>query len=696
MKQLFNKLLLLGVLKDTPSQEIKTIKLLNLGCIIWFLLNIIFITSNAIRGVQYKGEYLTLVLSNIILIIILFLQYYNWQNTARIVIITMALMSFSLHCIYTVVSSFLEFYFLLIPIFVLIYFNNRWLSVISLLVAYSCFTFILVNYNNYPNTNIEHLANFGLFFAIYITFAYFKSLNLRSEKSLEHKHHEAVKANAKIEEQRKDLEELNKFQAHFWINLSHEMRTPLTLIQGNARRLLKRAHISSESRECYESIDANSRKLQVLLDNIMDLAKMKSHKLQLNCKTLDPSEVCHKIQDYFQRMVTIKSQTLTFVNECKENKVSINADPVYLERAIGNLLSNAIKYTQTAGNICMRLNNDDKKVSIHIEDNGCGIPTDDIPHIFDSFYRAKNAGNEAGSSGVGLAFSKEVIQLHEGSINVTSTEKVGSRFSIELPIVQELPQRSVYPVEHTEPIESIDILLVEDHYEMRQYIKSILPGTRIHEACNGLEALRILEKNHVDLIITDYMMPEMDGYAFVKSIRSVGNDTPVIVLTARVDQEGKLDFLRLGIDDYLTKPFNEQELIIRIKHIVKNNTERRLLLKEEPDTQREGEHIVNKELNMIKSYIEDQIKSPSLQVMDLANLLSISERTLNRKVKSWCGLTPNGLIRELKLRRAKQLLDNKQANSIKLLAHEVGFVNTSHLTQLFEERFGEKPNFGSS
>ncbi len=713
---LFRRLLTLGVGESLLRQEIKIIKLLNLGCIVWIILHLVFIAEN----ILFDGALIdvTLILGSItaILVLILYLQANKKFRPARLLILLVALSEFWVYSLETKVSAFMEFYFLLVPIFTLIFFNHRLLSIISLIVSYGCFTFILIFFNNYPKTDFKHLAYFGLFLGIYLSFAYFKSLNVKNERllkkqhnealqlakkieeqrlALEHQHKAALTAKAKIEQQRLELKEFINFQSQFWINISHEIRTPLTLMKGSTNKLLKSGSEQTNIKEHYQRIDQNAHKIQALIDNTIELTKIKASKLDLKLEILEIVSFCKQLLTYFEPLLTQKQLVYNLYNETEFNNIYVQADQLYLERAIANLLLNAIRYTSEKGKVSIHIHlKGPKKCSIAVCDTGRGIPQKDLPYIFQSFYRAGNSTNENGGSGVGLSFSKEVIELHKGELTVESAENKGSTFQVTLPILKsnETFLTSDTIVRTTINLDQTDILLVEDNTDMQQYIIDLLDKATIYAASNGKEALDVLDQISPQLIITDYMMPEMNGYEFIQQIRQKNIHIPVIVLTARIDRKGKLDFLRLGIDDYLTKPFNEEELLIRIKHCMDNYGEQQRTNNKTIPLNVDNNTIQDDdEFNSIKSYISQNMHSPTFSVHKLATHFALSERTLHRKIKSLSGLTPNGLIRELKLQKAKTLLENNAVHSMKELAARVGYTSTSHLSGLYEKRFGARP-----
>ena len=276
---------------------------------------------------------------------------------------------------------------------------------------------------------------------------------------------------------------------------------------------------------------------------------------------------------------------------------------------------NALKYTDKGGAVTIELSRKQQEVSIRVSDTGIGISKTDADKIFNRFYQADNDINSAGGSGVGLAFSKEIIAMHRGRLRVKSELNRGSNFTISLPLHDAL-SGAVLPeptatisgapeqIATATPLNDQMFLLVDDNAEMRSYLKSILREHQCLEAENGLEALELLKQQPADMIITDYMMPKMNGLQFITRLKAENHQIPVLMLTARKDTESKLDVLRLGIDDYMTKPFEKEELLIRIQNALKNHTNRVDYVTEQQETADDIGEESSDWIRDIKNYIE--------------------------------------------------------------------------------------------
>ena len=315
---------------------------------------------------------------------------------------------------------------------------------------------------------------------------------------------------------------------------------------------------------------------------------------------------------------------------------------VYLERALNNIIVNALKYTDKGGTVAIELKRNKQDIAVIVKDTGIGISKEDIDKIGNRFYQADNDINQTGGSGVGLAFSKEIITLHRGKLQIKSTLRQGSSFKIILPLRKVLdtaePADSIKITTRTEnyqklvPVKDQVILIVDDSAEMRSYLKNIFRESTCIEAENGIEALDILKEHEADMIITDYMMPKMNGLQLVTTLKAQRYQNPVLMLTARTDNESKLSVLRLGVDDYLTKPFEKEELIIRVQNAMKNHKSRLNHIEEEKLTDTEIEQN-SQWIHKVKAYVEKECIDPNLKQADIAAHFNLSLSTLYPKNK---------------------------------------------------------------
>jgi len=396
-----------------------------------------------------------------------------------------------------------------------------------------------------------------------------------------------------------------------------------------------------------------------------------------------------------------KKKNINFVLEIATIPLLIFFDRDFFRKALNNLLHNSYKFTPKGGKVILRLS---YKEFLHISvtDNGIGIPEKDLVKVFDRFYQSKNDITQSQGSGIGLSFTKSIIEAHNFVLHLKSKPNIETRFTIVIP-KEAIKLKSVNELEEEErtinlnikpPIKNTykqyekSILIVEDHEEMRNYLKLILSDYNIIEVNNGEEGLQALQKNNFDVIITDYMMPVMDGFEFINEIKKRNINIPVIVLTARKDDLGKLNMLRLGIDGYLTKPFLEEELLSHVKRVANLYNEIKKYETKIPKEEKLQFNIDSFKFNQeIQEYIKKNIKDKSFGVEDLASLLNLSRSSLFRKTKFILGQTPNELIREVKLKMAKEIVQENPRIKKKDLANLVGVYNASHFYKKLEERF---------
>lgn len=685
MVKLFSRLKHIGIFENTTYAEIKKIRLLNIFCICWLGFLALFGVTDYIFMPDPRNNLILHGFSAVFISIVLVLQQKKLYTLARILYLAGSLVVYMLFANLLETNSLMEYFILLVPMLSLLFLDQKWLHWTILIVCYLCFYAPILYFKHYQNVDVNPITNFILFFAVFVLVNYFKNINLKNESLLHEEKNKALEAKDLLEKQQSELTELYAFQNHFMVNLSHEIRTPLTLIKG-ASSQLRNVKEREKQELIFDRIDNNSDKIKHLVDNIIDLAKMNSKKLELNNKLFHIIPFLLKISSSYDSHFRQKGIVFSIENEVINENMMLNGDKIYLERAISNLIMNAQKYCESGDSVFICIKQVNKHIRFEIHDTGCGIPKEELNNIFLPFYRAKNSVNQAGGSGVGLSFAKEVIDLHQGKIEVKSILGEGACFCIELPVLESEQTLFVQETRYSKQkskFANTEILLAEDNKEMQNYLKSVLSSFQVSVANNGKEALELLEKTNFTLIITDYMMPVMDGFQFIESIKSKGISTPIIVLTARMDDSGKLDFLRLGIDDYLTKPFNEEELLIRIENCLANN-----LVKNEPMEEVEGgnPNFVMEAKNIVLA----SLSSLEFGVLDLAEALAMTERTLNRRLKTETGLTPNGFIREIKLLEAYKVIESKSGVSLKEIALNLGFKNSSHFGTLYESRFGKK------
>jgi DNA-binding response OmpR family regulator/anti-sigma regulatory factor (Ser/Thr protein kinase) len=424
----------------------------------------------------------------------------------------------------------------------------------------------------------------------------------------------------------------------------------------------------------------------------------------------------------YESIAADKKIKFFFYPEGAECIVYIDVEKI--EKVVHNVLSNAFKFTKEGGEIILNLKVEEKQCSIIVKDTGIGIPADQLDKIFDRFYQVDSSQTrEHEGTGLGMALAKELVELHHGTISVESLEGKGTIFTVHLPLGKEyLDKDEIGDLENIKKPEKVDadlmvesnsetenqkiakiaddhqpiLLIVEDNADMRHYIGKIFSDHyRIIEAANGNEGIKKAEEVIPDLIISDVMMPEMDGYKFCELIKTkeVTSHIPVILLTAKADRESKLTGLETGADDYLSKPFDVDEL----KVIVRNRIEERKKTRERfsREITLEPKQIAitsfdEKFLNKVMAVIEDHMGDENFSINELSREVGYSNMHFYRKLKALAGETPSQFLRTIRLKRAAEML-RKKSDNVTQIAYSVGFSSLSYFNKCFKEQFGMTP-----
>jgi signal transduction histidine kinase/DNA-binding response OmpR family regulator len=520
----------------------------------------------------------------------------------------------------------------------------------------------------------------------------------------------------KITKTNTKLQALDKVKSRFFANISHELRTPITLINGPIEAAINGDYGKTSDALAGQLavVRNNGRNLLNLVNEILDLTKLEAGKLQL---VENPSHLYSLLNDLLAAFQSqIYNRKINFQFEYGiEKDTAIMIDEAKFAKIINNLLSNAFKFTEDNGAISLTVKKVNEKLSISVKDSGHGIHLDDIGNVFERFYQSEQPDAKIqGGTGIGLALSQELAKLHGGSISVTSEVGMGSEFIFSFPfkeaksitieraeeefnvgIIKTNLDTTIAKYADIFEIEKPRLLLTEDHKEMREFIASILrPFFKVLEATNGLEALALLNDNNIDMIVSDVMMPKMDGFELLKKIKADVRlrNISMIMLTARAAEEDKLFALTLGVDDYLTKPFGQEELLVRARNILENRIVRKLVQKESASDLNNVDDVDETFIKSLKALIEKNIDNSLLSVSFLALEMSLSERQLLRKIKVLTGFAPVQLIKEVRLLKAKSLLENRQVDSVAEAAYRVGFDKVQYFSSQYINRFGKKPS----
>ena len=544
--------------------------------------------------------------------------------------------------------------------------------------------------------------------------AYRRSLNRKREQEAELA---ALQDRNEIARMR-DLEDV---KARFFANVSHEFRTPLTLISGPLEQAYDRMSgnerdggaISLTSRD-YTIVRSSVDRLRKLVDQLLALSQLESGKVFLKLRK--------------GGVVTfVRTQVLAFVSLAEQGNVSLDTyfpdecpDAFYdadkLETIVVNLVANAIKYAPDRGRVSVKMATEQAHFTLEVTDNGPGIPPQQLDQIFERFYRVDGTGVEG--SGIGLALTKELVDVYGGMISVSSAVGKGTTFRLRLPCtLDSLPQgvladaTAPLPVHHPPHLEIATpapeltapgekeavVLVVEDSPELREFIASVLtPDYQILEAADGEAGERMAVEHVPDLVISDVMMPKKDGFALCHTLKSnpKTNHVPVILLTAKADRQSTLSGLNQGADDYLAKPFDPKELRLRIRNLLEARERiwqhfQSLDLTLLPDV--DDRSVEDRFLQQVIGCIKGRLSDEQLSVDQLSREVGYSRSQLTRKVKALTGKTPNKLISEMRLHEARRLL-RKRAGSVSEIAYSVGFSNLSYFAKSFRNEFGSLPS----
>ena len=518
---------------------------------------------------------------------------------------------------------------------------------------------------------------------------------------------------------REKSEELVQTKLRYFTNISHDLLTPLTIITC----LIDDAEMTNGSRISQLSmIRSNVNKLRRLLQQILDFRKVESGNMKLS---VSKSDIVSFIDDVckvnFAPLIRKKSQTFTFSTEDKHLIAYFDRDKI--DKIVSNLLSNACKYTSEGGEIKLIMksyqNAEHTHLRIQVVDTGEGIAPDDLENIFERFYTA-NKGDESESNGIGLSLTKDLVELHHGTIEVESELTKGSTFTVDFPIDKDSYQenelitgetsvndkKAVMIFEHEDLDESgvvedaqtndNHLLLVEDNEELLYLMEKILSRQyHVLVAKNGLEALDIIKDNEIDIIISDVMMPEMDGLELCRNIKSnlETSHIPVILLTAKNTAEDRIECYNAGADGYISKPFELKILEARINNFIihKKSKQEEFRTNVEVDIDSLETSSIDKDfLDKVVSVIKSNMAEGDFDVVQLADALAVSKSSLYRKMKIATGLSPIEFIRNIRLKHGSQLLKNKSM-SIAEVAYECGFSNPKYFATCFKEDFGVTP-----
>ncbi|MEM6287335.1 MAG: ATP-binding protein [Bacteroidota bacterium] len=518
--------------------------------------------------------------------------------------------------------------------------------------------------------------------------------------------------------QARDLASLNEAKTRLFANVSHEFRTPLTLTLGPLDDVLSEMHgpITPQTRAQLHLARRNADRVLDLVEQILDVSRMESGEMELVRQALDLGSFVETLAEGVRPLADRKAIDLSV--SVPAGPTPVSADPVLVEKALANLISNALKFTPAGGTVRVSLSATDGAASVSVRDSGPGIPEADLPHVFDRFYQAARSDRPAEpGTGIGLALAREVADLHGGLLAVESEEGFGSLFTLSLPF-EAVPEGALVtptappvaalseavaqpPSDDGTTADRTTVLVVEDHGDVRAHVRQHLaPEYRVLEAVDGVEGLECARAHLPDLVLSDLMMPRMDGIALCQALKADPDTAfiPVVLLTARAAVEDRLGGLDSGADDYLTKPFDVRELKARVENLIAGRRRLRDLLAEPPRgdgalraTTIEAVSSDDVFLSAVRDAIEAHLSDEAFSVERLAREVGVSRAHLYRQLRDLDGRSPSEIIRTLRLERAAQLLE-AGAGTVSEVAYAVGFKSVSHFSNTFAAHVGCRPS----
>lgn len=516
------------------------------------------------------------------------------------------------------------------------------------------------------------------------------------------------------------LQDLDLVKTRIYTNLTHEFRTPLTVISGIADHILSQPSFEN-MKEGLPMIKRNSAQLLRLINQMLDLSKLQSGRLTAKMIHDNILTYLKYLTESFHSLADSKDIRLHLLPGFDE--LYMDFDPEKIQAIFSNLVGNAIKFTPPGGNIYIKIEKITSRemedfLEVKVKDTGKGIPSEHLPYIFDRFYQVDDSATRSDEgTGIGLALTKELVLLMSGTIEVSSKMGKGTEFTLRLPIKKVAPKGNAGELAHEtwstvkdlveasafgaaeDYDESLPLaLLVEDNEDVLTYLELCLNGKyRIQKARNGLQGIQLAIEMIPDIIVSDVMMPEKDGYEVVERLKKDERTShiPIILLTAKAELESRLEGLERGADAYLSKPFEKNELEVRLRKLIEVRqklTMRYGALNPEGTPETSAEKQEDAFLKKLRSIVDAHLESEDFGIGELCKELSVSRTQLHRKLKALTNKSTSQVIRTIRMQEAKKLLLNPDLN-ISEIGYAVGYGNPSHFTQEFTKEFGEAPSF---
>ncbi len=526
------------------------------------------------------------------------------------------------------------------------------------------------------------------------------------------------------EQEKLRLKELDDFKSRFFTNITHEFRTPLTVMLGMSDQLAKEEK-DEPKRNKLNLIKRSGENLLRLVNQILDLAKLESNALKINYIQGDVLAFIRYIAESLHSLAN--AQNLILRVESDQAKIVMDYDPERLLQIVHNLLSNAIKFTPSGGKVALRANREGPWLHLSVTDTGAGIPADELPHLFERFFQAKNQEHaKAGGTGIGLSLTRELVKAMGGEISVESKLGVGSTFLVKLPMTNNsafeeksvvIDRSAIDRVTWSHPVNSASVnndpqsegltssqtlitqtvLLIEDNPDVIEYLDVCLKDQyNLDFAYNGKAGIEKALETVPDLIVSDVMMPFKDGFEVVETLKNDERTShiPIVLLTAKADVQSRLTGLRRGADAYLSKPFHQEELLVTLENLLESRRKLQLKYQQivlsteapqlaEPDSE-------DSFLQKVRAVVEQNLSDADFEMPQLERALGMSRSQIFRKIKALTGKSPSLFIRSIRLHHGKQMLLSTTL-TVSEIAYEVGFTSLNYFSDAFFEEFGERP-----
>lgn len=531
--------------------------------------------------------------------------------------------------------------------------------------------------------------------------------------------HHAILAYAHLKQEVAVEQKVTDIKLRFFTNISHELRTPLTLISGPVENILNNSEISDDVRSQLEIVESNSNRMLRMINQILDFRKVQSQKLRLKVQLTHLKPLVSETCANFNKEAYDKHINYNIENNAPDALIWVDREKV--DTILFNLLSNAFKFTPEGKSVTVKVDESPENIILQVSDTGVGIPKEKHNVLFERFLSHDEINNPSSKpgTGIGLSLTKELVELHKGTIDVESEVNVGTTFTIKFrkgkehfgndvdiiindgtPIsVNELPSPSTN-ISMPDKLEGNSLLIVEDNEDMRKFLQQMFEKDfSIITASNGIEGLEKAKSDIPSLIITDLMMPNMDGDEMTREIKQDPNTChiPIILLTAKASSESKLNALEEGADDYITKPFSPDYLQARVSNLLKqrqrlqDSYRQHLLDINQKQTNPAQAQSPNEAfLTKLMEYMEKNMDNSQLSVEDLVNEMALGRTVFFNKLKSLTGLSPVEFIREIRIKRAAQLLQDGHYN-ITEITYMVGMNDSRYFSKCFKAVFGKTP-----